>query len=413
MVQKKLLRDVVPGLKPAPRTAINQAAMCMVIHRPPQKLPRRIARTTTSAFGKMAVDETPPEKFIRYRLKQVPKETLAALYQSGQTLDDIGKTFGVTRQAVYKALKGYGIARRERSHASVLAFSRGKYSGKTTAELNESVFSQWSQPMAYLLGYIFTDGCLHRVSKTSFTVTISSVDRDHLDKLAGILGKKVPIDTRKQSKTGLVKRSGDHTIHLIRFTRPKMIRDLRKLGLTERKSLTMKFPHVPDEFLRDFIRGCWDGDGSIYIESKGLLRAFFGTGSVAFIKVLGDHLRNRGLGRLTIHVAEPGKGGRKNPYYYLNIIGQHAVAFCEWIYDNIPADLMLMRKALVYEFWRNQHPDLVSSPVSEKKRYGVRKRQRCLNITRGRHCTHLALPGEVYCRLHHRRQSLSSRIPLP
>ncbi len=355
---------------------------------------------------KMAVDETLPEKKIRHRLKQVPKENLAALYQSGQTLDEIGKTFGVTRQAVYKALKGYGIARRERSHASVLAFSRGKYSGKTTAELNESLFSKWSPPMAYLLGYIFTDGCLHRLSKNSFAVTISSIDRDHLEKLAPILGNKVPIDTHKQPKTGFLKGSGDHTIHSIRFTRPKMIRGLRKLGLTERKSLTMKFPQVPDEFLRDFIRGCWDGDGSIFVNKGSRYpTAYFGTGSLAFIKEMSAKLENKGFGRMTIHLAEPGKGGRKNPHYYLKIHTERAVTFCEWIYDNVPTALMLLRKASAYEEWRRRHHDPLSSGVRVKRRQ-VYRPQRCLHFGQGQRCARLALAGEVYCSFHRTRKLL-------
>jgi len=382
----------------------------MVIHRPPQKFPRRIARTTTSAFGKMAVDETPPEKFIRRRLKQVPKETLAALYQSGQALDDIGKTFGVTRQAVYKALKGYGIERRERSSASVLAFSRGKYSGKTTAELNESLFSQWSQPMAYLLGYIFTDGSLRRVSKTNFAVIISSVDRDHLEKLGAIMGKGVAIRRQKQSKKGF---SGteDRYIHYIQFTRPRMIEDLRKLGLTERKSLTMKFPQVPDEFLRDFIRGCWDGDGSIFIGASGYPIAYFGTGSLRFITEMANKLRDRGFGKLTVHVKKPDLVKSKNPHYYLKIHSKRAVAFCEWIYDNVPADLMLTRKAAVYESWQQQRADSVS-PVIRMERTPPRskvlpkRRPRCSNVNRDNlFCALLALPGDIYCKRHQKPSS--------
>lgn len=290
-------------------------------------------------------------KYIRLR-KLVSKEKLVALYQErGQSLEDIARTFGVTRVAVWKALKAYGIARRGGSEASVLAFSRGKYRGKTTAEFNESIFSQWSQRMAYLLGYIFTDGCFRRVTRTCFQVDISSSDREHLEKLAAILGKNVPLHTIKQSRRGF---SGgeDRYLHLIRFTRPGMIQDLRKLGLTERKSLTMKFPQVPKEFLRHFIRGCWDGDGSIFIESSGYPAAYFGTGSLAFIEEMRERLRGLGFGRLTIHVRKPDGVKSKNPHYYLKIRSNHAVAFCEFLYDNVPTNLMLLRKALVYEYWR-------------------------------------------------------------
>ena len=326
----------------------------------------------------MAVKEATPPKNIRQRLKQVPKETLAALYQSGQTLDEIGKTFGVTKQAVYKALKAYGAPRRGRSHASVLAFSKGKYSGKTTAELNESLFSQWSQPMAYLLGYIFTDGNLRHHTKTAFIVTISSIDRDHLEKLAAILGKGIPVNTQKQSKRRF-SGSEDRYIHAIKFTRPRMIRDLRKLGLTERKSLTMKFPQVPDEFFQDFVRGCWDGDGSIFIGVSGYPTASFGTGSLSFITEMANKLRDRGFGKLTVHVKKPDRVKSKNPHYYLKIHSKRAVAFCEWLYENVPTHLMLTRKALVYQSWQSQRPDI---------------------LFRCRFCHRRTLPGDLYCEVH-------------
>jgi hypothetical protein len=45
-----------------------------------------------------------------------------------------------------------------------------------------------------------------------------------------------------------------------------MCRDLIKLGCTPEKSLTLEFPNnttLPDEYLRDFIRGYFDGDGGV------------------------------------------------------------------------------------------------------------------------------------------------------
>lgn len=202
---------------------------------------------------------------------RVTRDELVRLYhEEGLSLEDIAQRFEVTRTAVGLLLKRYGIPARDQSRARILAFSKGKFKHRSTARLRESLFSQWSQPMAYpyLLGYIFTDGSLSRVGQGAFRVSISSIDRGHLEKLAAILGEDVKVRSGKQSKKGF-SGSGDRDIHSIAFTRPQMIQDLRRLGLTERKSLTMRFPDVPDEFLRDFIRGCWDGDGSIFLGQSG------------------------------------------------------------------------------------------------------------------------------------------------
>lgn len=47
----------------------------------------------------------------------------------------------------------------------------------------------------------------------------------------------------------------------------KTVDDLKQLGCIERKSLILKFPteeQVPFDLLHHFIRGYFDGDGSIF-----------------------------------------------------------------------------------------------------------------------------------------------------
>ncbi len=282
---------------------------------------------------------------------QVTKADLVRMYhQEGQSLKDIAQRFGFTRQAVKQLMDVHGIPRRGRSKARILALSKGKFVGKTTATLRDSLFSNWSQPMAYLLGYIFTDGSLGQTSPGSDRVTIASIDPEQLEKLAANLGTGIPIKKQKQSKKGF---SGteDRYIYLIQFTRPEMIKDLRRLGLTERKSLSMQFPDVPEEFLRDFIRGCWDGDGSLSV-SMGTLRASYVTGSQQFIRTMRDRLDNRGFGRLTIRTRQPDGVKTKNPSYSLVISSAAALRFCEFLYKDVPESLFLARKFLIYQAFR-------------------------------------------------------------
>jgi hypothetical protein len=283
--------------------------------------------------------------------RQVSKEDLAKLYhEEGLSLEDIARKFGVTRMGVHHLLRSYGIQTRGRSDARILAYTKGKLEGKSTADLRESLFSRWSQPMAYLLGYIFTDGTLVRLSPGTCRVTISSIDREHLEKMAAILGGGVKVDTRTQSKRGF---SGTENRYIfsIGFTRPRMIDDLRRLGLTERKSLTMQFPDVPEEFVWDFIRGCWDGDGSIMLEGASLVVAYT-SGSFGFVSTMRERMQNYDLGRLTIYTRQPDGVKTKNLSYSMKIKGKKAVQFCVYLYDRVPSNLILTRKFLVYEYWR-------------------------------------------------------------
>jgi hypothetical protein len=56
----------------------------------------------------------------------------------------------------------------------------------------------------------------------------------------------------------------------------------------------MDFPQMPPEYGRHFIRGCWDGDGSVFL-SGGKLNANYTTGSINFIERLVQELYKVGI----------------------------------------------------------------------------------------------------------------------
>lgn len=80
----------------------------------------------------------------------------------------------------------------------------------------------------------------------------------------------------------------------IRIGSKEMYKDLRKKGLHPRKSLTMKFPFVPAEYLKYFIRGYFDGDGCLYVKKtenrKCIIQIIFTSGSFEFLKTLSENL---------------------------------------------------------------------------------------------------------------------------
>ena len=67
----------------------------------------------------------------------------------------------------------------------------------------------------------------------------------------------------------------------------KTVNDLKKLGCVEKKSSILTFPtsqQVPNNLIYHFIRGYFDGDGSICITDKNYHISFVGTEN--FIKEL-------------------------------------------------------------------------------------------------------------------------------
>ena len=117
---------------------------------------------------------------------------------------------------------------------------------------------------AYWLGFLYADGCITRfyrnenLKSMSLELTLQDEDYAHLVKFKEALESNVPI----QHKIINNKYKSDRIV--INCT--SMCRDLIKLGCTPVKSSTLEFPNndiLPDEYLRDFIRGYFDGDGGV------------------------------------------------------------------------------------------------------------------------------------------------------
>ena len=98
----------------------------------------------------------------------------------------------------------------------------------------------------------------------------------------------------------------------------------------------MKFPDIPDEFVNHFIRGCWDGDGSVYIDkSSNSVFASFVSGSKDFITELLSRLCKYGLPIRTLHQ-------RVNTYYF-RYTGQQCKLLAEYLYQNSDESMRLNR----------------------------------------------------------------------
>ena len=84
-------------------------------------------------------DSQEPKPFKKIPLtKSVTKETLRDLYfTQGKSLEDIAKELSCTRQMVKLLMERYGIERRKRSEARLLAIKGGKFERFDYHEINE------------------------------------------------------------------------------------------------------------------------------------------------------------------------------------------------------------------------------------------------------------------------------------
>ena len=123
---------------------------------------------------------------------------------------------------------------------------------------NYSFFDVWSAELAWLLGLIWSDGCLRSKGNS---VEIVSKDLCLLQTVAGLIEIHDGIRPRKG---GTDNREG---YWYLGFSDKGVADILRGLGLTPAKSLNANWPYVPHEYFGDFLRGLIDGDGWVTVRN--------------------------------------------------------------------------------------------------------------------------------------------------
>lgn len=263
------------------------------------------------------------------KLNGLTKDKLVSLYlKEKRSLGDIARLCEVSRTAVYKKLKKYNIIQRSKSEARLEAQKQGKLP-QQFFDINENFFSTWSSEMAYVLGLIITDGC---ISKTG-VISLSMNDKELLEKVKKVMGSAHNITPSKHQKG----------LYYFHFARENMVKRLRDFGVTPRKSLEVKFPDIPEDFLPDFIRGVFDGDGSVYFDKRSKdypIRTGLYSGSKDFIEKLEENLIKLGLPKRKISQQRT-----KNGMYYGIRYGHHAsLKMFDILYKNTQNGLFLERK---------------------------------------------------------------------
>ena len=302
------------------------------------------------------------EKFKRGVSKVfLTKEKLIELYIDKQmSLSDIGRIAGCTRQTVYRFIKNYGIKLRNKTDARTIALDKGKFKYSSINEkgeieektrnkihFNKAFFSKWSNEMAYVLGLIYTDGNITDASLKMGRLTFAQKEKKSVEKFLNLIGADSKILYRRREKY-VNTTAGE--LHYFHINSDIVYKQLLELGLTPNKSLSMTFPKIPEDYyIRHFIRGCWDGDGTVYIEKRnGNLKTSFVCGSLEFITGLKEHLRKQGLSDVKLYENKRSKKG--NVSYYFRYGTKDSIKLFHYLYDEVPESQYLKRK---YEIFKN------------------------------------------------------------
>lgn len=192
------------------------------------------------------------------------------MYHNGYTCQQIGDKYNVSRQKISELLKENNV----------------EVKRKDLIYIEETLFDSIdTEEKAYWLGFMYADGNIDSTKKV-IAVNLSEKDSDHLEKFKKFLN---------YSHELMHVFDGKHHKCRLSVTNHHMWDTLNSYGCTPRKSLTVKFPSEDifkdKSLIKHFIRGYWDGDGTLTWKNKEHTRAEMGAlGTENFLNTMQKYL---------------------------------------------------------------------------------------------------------------------------
>lgn len=173
----------------------------------------------------------------------IEKEIIINLYNKTNSAYKVAEQLGINVKTAYRLLKEYGI-----SSVGTQGARKNYY--------DENYFETIdSSEKAYWLGFIYADGCVYEGNNGNsyrLQINLKESDKPHLEKFQESIGSSYKIGYNANTKSVSLK-----------INSTKMCKDLINLGVIPRKSLVCTMPNIPYNLKSHFVRGLFDGDGTI------------------------------------------------------------------------------------------------------------------------------------------------------
>ena len=251
------------------------------------------------------------------------KDKVIELHEQGLSQNQIAEIVGHSSSSICKLIQKLNLQPRE-----------WKY------KVNESFFSNLEhQDQAYVLGWFFSDGCVSNEGKCR--IQIQEEDRKILEKIKDVIGYNGPLYEIPPPK----KFPHRKPQVCLCINRQSIAKDLIDYGCVPSKSLILKYPQIPKNLESHFIRGVFDGDGSISIKKEKYLNTSI-TSSTIFNNSLKELLKKHNILSNTYH-----KKKKINTSTLMMTSTNEAIKFCNFIYDG--SILRMKRKYDIYQSFIN------------------------------------------------------------
>ena len=121
-----------------------------------------------------------------------------------------------------------------------------------------------SDDKAYWLGWLFSDGCLNE-KRNSIFLGLAKKDREIIENFRKYLKSNKPIQEYKGKDNREIGFGISKGLFIFSFDNKKIATDLKRVGMKQKKSLTLEFPKIKERLFFPFMRGFIEGDGWIFM----------------------------------------------------------------------------------------------------------------------------------------------------
>lgn len=269
------------------------------------------------------------KKLGRNELRLLKDEIIYKYVVEGKSSIELAKEFNCFGGGIIFILRENGIEPRKPDT------KRRKYN------LDEHFFDDINTPeKAYVLGFIAADGN-NSPNGRCVKICISDLDEELLEKIQKVAHNESPI--KKVSREKCRKQGKNVTDAVVlAFNSKYLSGKIAEKGIVPNKSKILKFPNneiiLNDDLYSHYIRGYFDGDGSIYKSGNG-----------SAIKIMSSNLFIEGLDKYLLDKNIIGKIHPVTSYtyeYYVNY-QEEVFKFLNYIYKD--ATIYLNRKYERYQ----------------------------------------------------------------
>ena len=241
---------------------------------------KKMGKGSRTSLRKIMVDSGIPIRSIQQSngriLSQEEEDGIIYNYTIlGKGLTNSGLPYKVSQDLVKKTLQRNGI--------KIRSYQEAKDKLRIYA-VNDDYFKTQTHNMAYILGLLASDGNIAK-KENRISITLHNRDTEILEKIRQEISLTKPLDF-------FTTNNGDPRVKLD-FHSATIKKDLAHYNIVPAKTYSLKFPSfLQEEYIISYIRGMFDGDGSIGIYQN---RVSFSIGGASKEVIFGirDFLSNK------------------------------------------------------------------------------------------------------------------------